>query len=149
MCLDACPKRVALLQCVALLVEVCQRWALKSHMLKLCLVGKRVSFYCLRIKIVELKALPVPCLSACCHNDKTQTLWSCKPTPNKCLPLWELLWSWYHVTAIENMTRKPIFFYFKVFLGIPDRRKGHRVNKSSTGFHLSQEDSTGFLLLSL
>lgn len=89
-------------------------------------------------------------MSACMlPNDKGQTLWNCKPTPNKCFPLWEFPWSWCHITATETLTKTPILFYFKDFSRLPDRRNGHRVNRSSTGFHLSQEDSTGFLLLPL
>ena len=58
---------------------------------------------------VELLAFPAACLPVCfhasCSGNNGLNLQNCKPALIKCLPLYELPWSWCLFTAMKTLTK--------------------------------------------
>jgi hypothetical protein len=73
-------------------------WALSSYAQALLL--KSTSCCCL---CSVFSALCLPGCGHASHHDSGLNLWTCKPAPIKCCPLWDLPWSWCLFTAMETL----------------------------------------------
>lgn len=94
---------------VALLEEACHLgWALWFQMLKPGLVSHSLPSACQSVceALSHLSSTMSACPTSCSHyDDNGLKLWTCKPAPVKCLPLWELLWSWCLFAGIKALTK--------------------------------------------